>query len=188
MKVTSDDLNYSTLQLDDNDDEFRARLFAFKAANKPGSRNFLKPYTVSDGNETVDNLWKNYLVLLISDKGDNKLVKVCFPKEIQDNFAIVTAINTNCNEKIEKIKAYKIMDEENANADDKSDEAHTDDISKQKKKTEKQLKEEQEQKEYDNIIDSLNVDKVKIKPKKSKKNVKKHQKDDLEAEALFKFK
>jgi hypothetical protein len=169
--------------MEDNDDEFRARLFAYKAANKPGSRRVLKPYTVSDGNETLDKMWKNFLVLLINDKGDNKLTKVCFPKDIQDNFAIVTGINNSCGEKIEKIKSYKIMEEETVN-EESNNELKVEE-NKLKNKTEKQDK---EQKEYNDIIESLHVDDVKVKPKTHKKKMKKAKKDELEAEALFKFK
>ena len=107
FKVSGEELNYSTLQMADNDDEFRARLFAYKWANmKKGSRS-LKPYTVSDGNETLDSTWKNFMVLMINDKGDNKIAKVCFPNEVQNNFAIVTDLNGTCVDKIEKIKTYK---------------------------------------------------------------------------------
>jgi hypothetical protein len=184
FKVSNDDLNYSTLQMDDNDDEFRARLFAFKAANKPGSRKSLKPYTVSDGNETLDKMWKNYLVLLINDKGDNKLTKVCFPKNTHDNFAIVTGINTSCAEKIEKIKSYKIMDDETANEDNENELKV-----EEKKLKNKSDNEDKEQKEYNEIIESLHVDEVKIKPKKQKNKMKKKvEKEELEEEALFKFK
>jgi len=96
--------------MNDDDNEFRARLFAFKWGRDNYRKGELKPYTVSEGNEQMDKHWKNYLVLLMGKGGENKLTKVCFPADVEDNFAIVTGLNKECTPKVNKIREYKILD------------------------------------------------------------------------------
>jgi hypothetical protein len=108
--VDPEDLNYHTMQLNKNDDnEFKARLFAFKWAKSNKENRTVKPFSVKESNETPHG-WRSYVVLLMGN-GVNTLKKVCFPNDLSENVAVVVKFNKNCAEKIEKIYEYKIMEE-----------------------------------------------------------------------------
>lgn len=115
FNIENEDINYSYLHQFNDDDEFRARLYALKWTQQNYKKSKLKPYTVSIGDEHI-NKWKNYLVLLIGEGGENKIAKVCFPNNLEDNFAIITLFNKQCGEKIMKINEYKILDNEVTNS------------------------------------------------------------------------
>jgi len=111
-EVTKDDLNYD-LQLDENSlDELRARLFAklwVKHSNKNGV-----PYSVNEEVklEHMTENWKVYLVLLTnsgSGSDENALMRVCFPVEAEENFAIVVDSEKSCKSKINKIDSFRIL-------------------------------------------------------------------------------
>merc|ERR1712032_574918 len=72
----------------------------------------LTPYSVDIGEEKLGKNWNNYLVLLMNDRGENKLVKVCFTKNLMDNFGIVMSTEKHCKKKIELIKKHKILEDE----------------------------------------------------------------------------
>jgi hypothetical protein len=163
--ISNDDLNYTNLQNEDSDDEFRARLFAYKWARENVNKISLRPFTVSKGNEDLDKHWKNYLVLLMGDNGQNKLTKVCFPADIQDNFAIVTNMNNKCENKIQKIREYKILDP----TEDKIEPVKQKQVQVHKKVVgKKKMKAMERKKKYNKLIESLGVGKKK-KEKKEKK-------------------
>jgi hypothetical protein len=115
--IHNDDLNYSNMQMEDDDNEFRARLFSYKfvKANQSHMKKGLKPYSISEGTEQVGPHWKNYHVLMMGPKGENKLLKVCLPLGLEENFALVMNFKKECAPKIQKIKEYKILDEEGGN-------------------------------------------------------------------------
>ena len=97
----NNDINYSSMQVNDDDGEFKARIFARNWAKATDSQKELKPYHVKPGNENLDN-WKNYLVLLMGDNNNDSytLKKVCFPDRVGENFGIVTEFNNKCAEKV----------------------------------------------------------------------------------------
>jgi len=111
-KIDQDELNYSTMQSNKEDDfEFKARMFAYKWGlfnNKSTMK--MVPYSVKQDSDSPHN-WKSYLVLLMNSK-TNILKKICFPSEIHENFAIVTKFDKSCLKKIEKFYKYKIFEDE----------------------------------------------------------------------------
>ena len=171
FNVKNDDLNYTNLQLKDNDSEFKARLFAFKWAKINLNKKNLKPYTVShDEEEDLEENWKGYSVLLLNKSGYNKVLKVCFPKQLEDNFALVMSFGNQCNSKIKQINQYRIVDTKNQSTNKKTqkkEEPKKKKIVKYKysKKTGKfhrlsknKLRKLQKEKEYDNILKEFKLD------------------------------
>jgi hypothetical protein len=165
FSISNDDINFTNLQMDDDDDEFRARIFSYKWARLLSPKSELKPFTVSPGNEDLDKTWKNYLVLLMGNGGENKLAKVCFPADLEDNFAIVTSFGKSCSFKVNKIKEYRILDDDYAepernekkSKDTEDTEEHNNDnkfTTKAKAQMKKQKSKERKEK-YDKIIDNL---------------------------------
>jgi len=186
----NDDLNYSNLQLKDNDDEFRARIFAFKWAKENNSKSKLKPFSVAPGEEVIAQNWKNYLVLLMGDNGENQLAKVCFPNAVEDNFAIVTDMNKNCQTKINKIQEFKIIEDDQTvgstpkkEIEKKKEKTHHKDkkIEKTIKKTKNDLKHLERKKKYDQIIKNLAKDED-LKSKTKKQPTKPKRKEHLKKE------
>jgi hypothetical protein len=165
LQLGNDDLNYSNMQMEDDDNEFRARVFSYKYAK--GNQSFVKkglrPYTVSPGNEQLDSNWKNYIILMMGKDGENKLLKVCFPTGLEENFAIITKFEKNCSNKIEKIKEYKILDGDAAKPNQvKTSEVRFKEKEVEKKKSKKHklkkkrvMTEENKDAKYDQIIADL---------------------------------
>jgi len=97
----NEDINYSSMQIRDDDNEFKARIFGLKWALSNAREKELKPYHVKEGNEKIEN-WKNYLVLMMGRNDNFILKKVCFPDRQGENFGIVTDFTKNCKDKVEK--------------------------------------------------------------------------------------
>jgi hypothetical protein len=152
--IRNEDLNYSNLKSNDGDDEFKARIFAFKWGKENMCFKVLKPFTVTPGDEMMEKGWKNYFVLLMGEKGQNQVTKVCFPSDIQENFALVTNINNKCSNTVTKIKQYKILDttesvvRKDAKKETKKPKSH-------KILSPKQLKILEKNKKYDQMIKDL---------------------------------
>lgn len=98
--MDSDELNFSNMESKDQDSEFKARLYAYKYVNMNRKANKLTPYSVDLGEEKLGRNWNNYIVLLMNDRGENKLVKVCFTKNLMDNFGLVMNTDKNCKNKV----------------------------------------------------------------------------------------
>jgi hypothetical protein len=114
FKLQHEDLNSSKLHLTEEEyhTDLKARIFAFKFGRKTSPKDHMKPYSVTDESRKLRARgWKNFVVMLIGATGENFLVRVCFPKNLQDNFAIVSDFNKDCNDKIDKINGYKILDD-----------------------------------------------------------------------------
>jgi hypothetical protein len=95
-----DELNFSNLDTINQDFDFKARLYAYKYINANRQTHRLKPYSVDVGEENLGNFWNNYVVLLMNDRGENKIVKVCFTKNLRDNFGLVMNFEKSCMDKV----------------------------------------------------------------------------------------
>ena len=62
--------------------------------------NKLTPYSVDIGEEKLGRNWNNYIVLLMNSRGENKLVRVCFTKNLMDNFGLVMNTEKYCKKKV----------------------------------------------------------------------------------------
>lgn len=102
----NEDINYSSMQLRDDDNEFKARVFALKWGLANEKKKELRPYHVKDGDEKIEN-WKTFLVLMMGKDEDYVLKKVCFPDRQGENFAIVTEFSKNCKDKVEFINLIR---------------------------------------------------------------------------------
>ena len=102
FEMQNDELNFSNLETKDEDNEFKARLFAYKYVNLNRSKNKLSPYSVDIGDEKLGSNWNNYNVLLMNERGENKIVRVCFTKNLMDNFGLVMNSDKNCKNKVKK--------------------------------------------------------------------------------------
>jgi hypothetical protein len=100
FEMENDELNFSNLETKDQDNEFKARLYAYKYVNLNRKTNKLTPYSVDIGEEKLGSNWNNYVVLLMNNRGENKLVRVCFTKNLVDNFGLVMNTNKNCKIKV----------------------------------------------------------------------------------------
>jgi hypothetical protein len=100
FEMVNDELNFSNMEVKDQDNEFKARLYAYKYVNMNRKTNKLSPYTVDLGEEKLGKNWNNFIVLLMNDRGENKLVKVCFTKNLMDNFGLVMSTDKNCKKKV----------------------------------------------------------------------------------------
>ena len=100
FEMEGDELNFSNLETKDQDNEFKARLYAYKYINMNRNSNKLKPYSVDLGEEKLGRNWNNYIVLLMNSRGENKLVRVCFTKNLMDNFGLVMNTEKYCKKKV----------------------------------------------------------------------------------------
>ena len=100
FEMDGDELNFSNMETKDQDNEFKARLYAYKYVNGNRKMNKLTPYSVDLGEEKLGKNWNNYIVLLMNDRGENKLVRVCFTKNLMDNFGLVMNTEKNCMKKV----------------------------------------------------------------------------------------
>jgi len=98
--MDQDELNYSNMESSNTDYDFKARLYAYKYVNVNRKTHKLKPYSVDLGEEQLGPNWNNYIVLLMNDRGENKLVKVCFTKSLRDNFGLVLKFEKSCEDKV----------------------------------------------------------------------------------------
>jgi hypothetical protein len=110
--TTEDEINYGNMQSPmDDQNEFKARLFAMKYAKLLYKTQNLKPYSVNDETSKLKKKgWMNFIVLLIGSQGENYLTRVCFTKDVNDNFGLVMDYNKSCTEKVEKIINYQILE------------------------------------------------------------------------------
>ena len=99
FKFVNQDINYSSMQLKDDDFEFKARVFALKWASQNNKEQLLKPYHVKSGEEKIEN-WKIYLVLMMGKDDQYVLKKVCFPTRQGENFGLVMDFSKNCKNKV----------------------------------------------------------------------------------------
>jgi len=121
--VNNDDVNYADMNLDgDDDNDFKARLYALKWAKLNFPKLNYKPLSVNgDTNEKFKD-WNILLVLLLGDNNTNKVIKVCFPSNLEENFALVTSFNKSCRNKIKKINEYNLFDNFNSKKEEKEKE------------------------------------------------------------------
>lgn len=98
--MKDDELNFSSMEVKDQENEFKARLYAYKYVNMKRTSNKLTPYSVDLGEEKLGKNWSNYIVLLMNERGENKLVRVCFTKNLVDNFGLVMNTDKNCKKKV----------------------------------------------------------------------------------------
>ena len=71
-------------------------------------KNFV-PLTCEKSKEIVAKGWKAYDILLIGDKNENLVIKICLNENKELNFAVSVKINENCKEYIDKIEELKII-------------------------------------------------------------------------------
>lgn len=108
LDVNPKDINF-ILQDDSDEDELRARLFSFKYGKiNQKEKNFV-PLTCEKSKEIVAKGWKAYDILLIGDKNENLVIKICLNENKELNFAVSVKINENCKEYIDKIEELKII-------------------------------------------------------------------------------
>lgn len=100
FEMDHDELNFSNLENNNQDYDFKARLYAYKHINANRKTNKLRPYSVDVGEEDLGRNWNNYVVLLMNERGENKIVKVCFTKSIRDNFGLVMNFEKSCADKV----------------------------------------------------------------------------------------
>jgi hypothetical protein len=109
FEMDKDELNFSNLETKDQDNEFKARLYAYKYVNMNRKMNKLTPYSVDLGEEKLGKNWNNYIVLMMNDRGENKLVRVCFTKNLMDNFGLVMNTDKNCKKKVNIYLIYILL-------------------------------------------------------------------------------
>jgi len=183
--VNNDDINYADMNLEgDNDNDFKARLYALKWAKLNFPKLNYKPLSVNgDTNEKIKD-WNILLVLLLGDNNNNKVIKVCFPSNLEENFAIITSFNKVCKNKIKKINEYNLFDNYKAKKEENEKEDKEDYHEKEEnaKETNKYFKNA----DNDSILlekSSNNIKKVDAQfkkiIKKVKKTVKKEQSKNL---------
>jgi hypothetical protein len=51
--------------------------------------------------------WRNFVVLLVSQKGEQKMLRTCINKDIKFNFALVLDFNQQCENVINYLEIYK---------------------------------------------------------------------------------
>jgi len=100
FEMDQDELNFSNMETINSDFDFKARLYAYKYVNANRKLHRLKPYSVDIGEEELGSNWNNYVVLLMNNRGENKLVKVCFTKNLHDNFGLVMKFEKSCGDKV----------------------------------------------------------------------------------------
>lgn len=98
----NDDINYSSVQVRDDDNEFKARVFSLKWGLTNSKEKHFRPFHVKEGDEKIEN-WKNYHVLMMGNKDNYILKKVCFPDKQGENFGIVTDFTNKCADKVDFI-------------------------------------------------------------------------------------
>merc|ERR1711957_993235 len=158
FEMDSDELNYSNMDRKDQDNEFKARLYAYKFVNGNRKNNKLTPYSVDMGGEKLGRNWNNYNVLLMNDRGENKLVKVCFTKNLMDNFGLVMDTEKPCKNKIDQIKNSEKSDNQKDKESDKESSGENKEvtrISKNHKIKHRSNKRNLKRHRYKKIIDSL---------------------------------
>ena len=111
FSIENEDINYTDMNTDgENDVDFKSRVYALKwvcnfliqvKSNIPKT-NF-KPFSVTpDANEKVKG-WNIENVLLLGNNDQTKVLKICFPDTLEENFAIITPINKKCSPRVFKI-------------------------------------------------------------------------------------
>ena len=106
-----------------DDNEFKARLFAYKWAKGNLLNRNAKPLTAELNSESNANSL-SYSVLLIGDNNLSELKKVCFSSEVENNFAIVTRFDIECKEKLKKVEKFNDVND-NSQTKGKPTESHS---------------------------------------------------------------
>lgn len=107
LDVNPNEINY-ILQKDSDENEFRARLFAYKYAKNLNATTHFTPLTAVHSDEVTDRNWDAFDILLTGGN-ENEGIKICLNKNREVNFAVAVKVNEKCSDIIAKIEKLKII-------------------------------------------------------------------------------